>query len=117
MYCHFCYLTKILCTLNLSLYWKVSQPNFHAKLRKTIKWARKIAIKIKAKRKRRKEKRDRNRFAKFWLMRMCEKQKSCLHPISRKLCLLVSNLSFIFSYSHANWPKNGSKRKIWSKMR
>ena len=34
-----------------------------------------------------KEKRDRNRFAKFWLMRMREKQKSCLHPISTKLCL------------------------------
>ena len=34
-----------------------------------------------------KEEIDRNRFAKFWLMRMREKQKSCLHPISRKLCL------------------------------
>ena len=72
---HFCYLPKILCRLNLSLYWKVSQPNFHAKLRKTIKWATKMAIKIKAKRKRRKEKRDRNRFAKFCLMWMREKQK------------------------------------------
>lgn len=32
---------------------------------------------------------------------------------------IVKNLSvgnFFFSHSYANWPKNGSKRKIWSEM-
>ena len=42
-----------------------------------------------------KEEIDRNRFAKFWLMRMREKQKSCLHPISRKYVFSVSNLFFL----------------------
>ena len=79
----------------MSLNWRVRQPNFHAKLRKTIKWATKMAIKIKAKRKRRKEKRHRNRFAKFWLMRMREKQKKAAYiQLAENYVFSVSNLFF-----------------------
>ena len=37
---------------------------------------------------------------------------------SPKAEILVLGVGNLFStYSHANWPKNGSKRRIWSKIR
>ena len=113
IHCHFCYLSKILCRLNLlSLYWKVSQPNFHAKLRKTIKWATKMAIKIKAKRKQ-----IEIDSPNFGLCACAIKKKAAYIQLAENYVFSVSNLFFFFSYSHGNWPKNGSKRRIWSKMR
>ena len=121
IHCQFCYSPKILCRLNLSFYWKVSQPNFHAKLRKTIKWATKMAIKIKAKRKRLKKRKEIEIDSPNFGLCACAKNEKAAYitayiQLAENYVFSVSNILF-FSYSHGNWPKNDSKRKIWSKMR
>ena len=74
-----------------------------------------MAIKIKAKRKGRKEKRDRNRFTKFGLMRMREKQKSSLHPISRKLCLYCFKPLFFLAIPVLTGRKTVQKGRLGQK--
>ena len=62
-----------------------------------------------------KEEIDRNRFAKFWLMRMREKQKSCLHPISRKYVFSVSKLFFFLAIHMVTGRKTVQKGRFGQK--
>ena len=67
-----------------------------------------MAIKIKAKRKILKKRKGIEIDSPNFGLCACAKNKKAAYiQLAKNYVLSVSNLFFIFSYSHANWPKNG----------
>ena len=91
--------------LSLFLSWLKRKPAKISCERKTIKWPTKLAIKGKTKGKR-KERAKKNRN---------KSQNSCLITSNQKKIIYVLSVGNFFQPFH-DWPKNGSKRRIWSKM-
>ena len=89
--------------------------------RKTIKWATKLVI-IKKKsnrKKKRARKKNRNRL-------LISQILAYMYSYGRKTKMVLNYIQFAENYvlgvgnlflSHANWPRNGSNRRIWSKIR
>ena len=94
--------------------------------RKKIMWATKLAKNRKARGKRRErekkieidsQKKETNKQVQILAYAHAQKTQKvlCFIQLAENYVLSVGNI--FFSHSHANWPKNGSKRRIWSKMR
>ena len=98
-------LATTLYRLSLFLSWLERKPAKISCERKTIKWATKLAIKgkTKGKRKEREKKIE------------IKSQNSCLITYNQKKIIYVLSVGNFFQPFH-DWPKNGSKRRIWSKM-